>query len=186
MKKNNIGTTALGLFVLVLIGYFIFKFTEALFAFIGGLDASLKGAIFAGSTSLVVVAISYFANKSIEEKRSIEQTIRPEKMKLYTEFNRFMMSIFANKKVSKKPSDAEMTKFVLEASPKLLTFSSNDVIKKWGKLRVGLETKADEEKLFVVEDLLASIRRDLGHPKKGFEKGDILRLFVNDIDNYLK
>jgi hypothetical protein len=39
--------------------------------------------------------------------------------------------------------------------------------------------------MFLYEALIFSIRRDLGHRNKGLVTGDILALFVNDIDQHL-
>lgn len=39
--------------------------------------------------------------------------------------------------------------------------------------------------MFYFEDLMLEIRKDLGHKNKGFEKGDVLSLFINDIKNYV-
>ena len=40
--------------------------------------------------------------------------------------------------------------------------------------------------LFAYEDLLYAVRRDLGHGNRGLKRGDILALFVNDIEEHLK
>ena len=49
-----------------------------------------------------------------------------------------------------------------------------------------VQAKADpEEILFLTEKLLFAIRRDLGHKNKNLKKGDILSIFVNDIEKYL-
>lgn len=152
-----------------------------------GTNDAVRTAIIAGVPLVVVALISFFASKSLETKRAIEQAMRPKKLELYTEFNEFFMKIFANEKIAKKPSEKEMTRFFAQKTPELMTFASNSVIEKWGKLRIGLDGAAtNEEKMFLVEDLFSEIRADLGHGKRGFHKGDILRLFINDIDSYLK
>jgi len=35
------------------------------------------------------------------------------------------------------------------------------------------------------EDLLHAIRKELGHPNRGLARGDLLRLFITDIDSFL-
>ncbi|MCH7729499.1 MAG: hypothetical protein IH991_23940 [Planctomycetes bacterium] len=39
--------------------------------------------------------------------------------------------------------------------------------------------------MFIYEDLIRAIRRDLGHKNKDLTKGKLLSLFVNDIANYV-
>ena len=44
----------------------------------------------------------------------------------------------------------------------------------------------DANILFLYENLLMEIRKDLGHKNQGFKRGTLLGLFVNDIDKYLE
>ena len=39
--------------------------------------------------------------------------------------------------------------------------------------------------MFAMEEVYRAIRKDLGHDDNRLKKGDILGLFVNDIDKYL-
>jgi hypothetical protein len=43
----------------------------------------------------------------------------------------------------------------------------------------------DPTVLFAFEQMLFEIRRDLGHENNGLGAGDLLRLFINDVDDYL-
>lgn len=152
-----------------------------------GLDNSLQTGIVAAVPVVAVAFIGYFANKSLETKRSVEQAMRPRKLELYDEFITFLMRLFANEKVVERPDEMEMMHFFADQTPNLITFASNPVIEKWGKLRVGLSDEVpDVERMFLLEEMIKEIRVDLGHSKRGFHKGDILRLFINDIDDYLK
>ena len=40
--------------------------------------------------------------------------------------------------------------------------------------------------MFQTEKIFYAIRHDLGHKNKNLERGDILRLFINDIDEVLE
>jgi hypothetical protein len=176
---------------LILLGFIIFLLIFSsiqIFNWYGSLSEGLKTGIIATIPIISVAVLGYFANKSLETKRSVEQAMRPRKLELYDEFLKFIMRIFGNELAVKKPSDDEMMKFFATKTPELITFASNSVIEKWGKLRIGLsgEKTKNEQKMFMVEDLFRAIRLDLGHNRRGFHKGDILRLFINDIDDYLK
>jgi hypothetical protein len=39
--------------------------------------------------------------------------------------------------------------------------------------------------LFILEDIIFEIRKDMGQKKSGLNKGDILAFFVNDIKEHL-
>ena len=39
--------------------------------------------------------------------------------------------------------------------------------------------------MFIYEDLIRAVRKDLGHKNKDLTKGKLLSLFINDIANYV-
>jgi hypothetical protein len=47
------------------------------------------------------------------------------------------------------------------------------------------ESEGSPEVMLAFERLLYSIRRDLGHANKGLGRGDLLRTFINDVDEFL-
>ena len=77
----------------------------------------------------------------------------------------------------------DMTKF----SQKLTLWGSSTVIKKWIAFRTQSQATGGKptDNLFIMEDMLFEIRKDMGQKKKGLKKGNLLAFFVNDIDKYL-
>jgi len=77
-------------------------------------------------------------------------------------------------------------KFFANYTEKLTVWGSDGVVKAYRSLRMASFTDAaPAQSLFLYENLLMEIRRDLGHKNKGFQRGTLLGLFVNDIDQYL-
>ena len=154
---------------------------------LGGVFNSFSDQLKASTIQVVgivsVALLTYFANKSLERRRAIESSLREEKRKMYDEYIKFYFKVFSGEKVGDRPSEAEMMKFFVEKNPTIVTYASNSVIKEVGKMRLRLT--GNPESMFVVENVLIEMRKDLGHSSVGLEKGDILRLFINDIDNYL-
>ncbi|MFZ1258454.1 MAG: hypothetical protein WAQ25_03210 [Candidatus Saccharimonas sp.] len=187
-KLKNTLNLMLGLALIALLGWLLFTALIELYKWYNGLSESIQTGIITAIPIILVAIVGYFANQSLETKRSVEQAMRPRKLELYDDFLKFIMRIFGNEKVNKRPTDDDMMKFFVTKTPELMTFASNNVIEKWGKLRVSLsdENTKDEQKMFIVEDLFRAIRSDLGHSRRGSHKGDILRLFINDIDEHLK
>lgn len=178
----------LGFALIALLGWLLFTALIELYKWYNSLSESIQTGIITALPIILVAIVGYFANQSLETKRSVEQAMRPRKLELYDDFLKFIMRIFGNEKVNERPTDDDMMKFFVTKTPELMTFASNNVIEKWGKLRVSLsdENTKDEQKMFIVEDLFRAIRSDLGHSRRGSHKGDILRLFINDIDEHLK
>ena len=176
-----------GFAIIVGLGWAVVQSIIYLVGVVGGLNESLQTAMIAAVPIITVALISLYANKSLETKRAVEQAMRPRKLDMYENFDRFFMSIFTPENVQKSPTEKEITDFFVKKNPELLSFASNSVIKKWGKLRTNLgnDTLSNVDKMLLVEDLLKEIRVDLGHGKRGFKKGDILRIFINDVDRQL-
>lgn len=187
-KTKYIFNLLLGFLLLGIAGWLVVLGVNQFIGWYGSLGEGVQVGIIAAIPVVTVAIVGYFANKSLETRRSVEQAMRPKKLELYDEFTKFVMSIFGKEGIVKRPSDEEMVTFFVSKTPELMTFASNRVIEKWGKLRVGLSGSdiKDEEKMFMVEDFFREIRADLGHSKRGSHKGDILRLFINDIDQYIK
>lgn len=47
------------------------------------------------------------------------------------------------------------------------------------------ENKNPTDNLFILEDIIFEIRKDMGQKKSGLKQGDILAFFVNDIREYI-
>lgn len=72
----------------------------------------------------------------------------------------------------------------------LVVWGSDDLLLAWNRFRNSSIQAVHNEGpdfniLFEVENLLLAIRKDLGHANKGVNRGKILGLFINDIDDYL-
>lgn len=185
-KPNKALNLALGFILLVVFIWATFRvFSYAIHAY-GHLSNNTQVGVVSALAVISVAVIGYFANKSIETKKAVEQAVRPKKLELYQGFITFFLRVLGKDGVVKKPTDKEMQEFYVKSTPLLITFASSDVIKKWGKLRLSMAESEGQQSLFELEALIKNIRRDLGHSSRGFQKGDILRLFVNDIDDYLK
>ena len=77
-------------------------------------------------------------------------------------------------------------------SQQITLWGSNEVIQKWNKFR-NYSVKHDkdpslpsEDILFIIEDIIYAIRKDMGHKDKVLKRGELLSLFVNDIDDALE
>ena len=77
--------------------------------------------------------------------------------------------------------------FFADTTKDLVIWGSKDIVAAFGKFRTDI-AKLDQVNdpqfvLITVEDLLLAIRKDLGHKHPSFMRGDILRLYINDIDD---
>lgn len=68
----------------------------------------------------------------------------------------------------------------------LALWGSNKVVKKWLRYRkASLEDMNPENSLLLLEDIIYEIRKDVGQRKR-LGKGDMLSIFINDIEKIIK
>jgi hypothetical protein len=92
----------------------------------------------------------------------------------------------ANKLGEQPLSSQELMRFLTKMTEQMVIWGSDDVIKELRAFRMhSISGGAPMEVLFRYESLLLAIRRDLGHRNKGFKRGALLGLWVNDIARYI-
>ncbi|WP_430109287.1 hypothetical protein [Paenibacillus sp. B1-33] len=178
----------IALFIILLSFGILWYLISLLFSVFKGLQKEVAAALIAASATIVVSVLSVVVAKYYEKKRAIEQEHRNKKIPMYEEFVEFLFKILMNKKLEGEPlTEQEMLKFMSAFTQKLLVWGSDDVVLHWSKYRMmSINDKSDAmENMFQMEELLYAIRRDTGHKNKKHKKGDILKLFINDIDKYL-
>ncbi|MCB9436870.1 MAG: hypothetical protein H6673_07730 [Anaerolineales bacterium] len=172
----------------------IFLFIILGLVLLGSLEKEVAAAIGAAFVGVAGITIG----KSYERKLSIEQALREKKMPLFEEFTQAWMEFLlnytqqnksSNQKSSSKaqPSsmDSKAQEFIAEYTPKLIVWAPDEVILLWSRLRQ-LSTQGTQEasthNLFLLEELFLAMRKDVGHKNENFRRGDILRLFITDVD----
>jgi hypothetical protein len=142
--------------------------------------------IVAGVVTVLVSVFSVLWSKRVERQREIEQEQRQQKIPVYEEFIAFLFRILlADKLGEQKVTEQEMMKFVSGFAQKIMIWGSDDVLHRYAVFRrmgsaTGLET------VVAVESLLFAIRADVGHRNKNLKTGDLLSIFVNDIESFLE
>lgn len=173
--------------VSLLLGVYLFKQVWALFR---SLEPQLAASLLAASATVFVSVFSVLASKRIEQKKEIENQLREKKIPIYEEIIGFIFRItFAEKLGQEKPSDDEMMQFFTNTTKELVIWGSKDMVDAFGNFRSGLAANAERKDavktMSEIEDLLFAVRKDLGHSHKRKKRGDILRLFVTDVDEHL-
>lgn len=156
-----------------------------------GLQKETAAALIAASATILVSVFSVVGAKYYERKRVIEEELRQRKIPIYEEFIKFLFKIIGNEKLeSESLNEKDMEKFFIEFTQKLMIWGSDEVIEQWSKYRkVSIEHFENGDSnlndMFQLENILLAIRKDTGHKNKNLKKGDLLGLFVNDIEKYI-
>lgn len=90
-------------------------------------------------------------------------------------------------KKNEEYTESEMAQDMLSFSKQLSLWGSSRVIKKWLKFRMASQNSDFDpiENLFIMEDIIFDIRKDMGQKRNGLKRGDMLAFFINDIHDIL-
>lgn len=177
------------IFSLLLIAVFVYGFyawMREVWEIFSSVDPKLGAGMIAASATVIVSVITVVFSKRQEHKIDVQNQLRERKVPVYERIIEFIFLItFADKLGKKQPSEKEMIKFFANTTKDLVIWGSKDIVKAFGDFRDGLTKLPNNQDpafiLAVVEDLLFAIRKDLGHQHIGTKRGDILRLYINDL-----
>lgn len=183
---KNVLNTIFGLLIIGIGIYFLVKLIIKFFywirSFASNTEAVIVVALITGTLSLLGIVISNI----IEYKQNTKRYLYEKKEEAYSEFIEMVYKLQQIQKDG-KISEKEITKDLISFSQKLTLWGSDEVVRKWIEIRTSsLNSDSNSiNNLFVLEDIIFLIRKDLGQKNKGLKRGDILSFFINDIDNYL-
>ena len=196
MKKFlNFINLVFGLILIALIGWGIIALLRLYWQSVTSLEPNLASAIIAASATMIVAVLTVVIAKYYERKQEIENQQREKKIEIYEQFMEKwfdkLLEIAKNKDKNKDVlEDEEFVQFLSEFTRKLILWGSNGVVKKYSSFRQGSLTPAQDSSpytiLFNFEQVLLEIRKDIGHSNQTLKPGDLLALFINDIQKATK
>lgn len=184
--------TILGLIIfviLLIVGIIILKFIwESITEY-----STITVAIITGFVSIVVIIIQRIWEKKYNNEQEIREKKLPIYQKIINEFSYFFYNN-PNLKTEKEKENFQqkkidrLIKFITDNNGEIITWASDEVLKEWSLFRKYALASENQgmDLMFQTEKIFYAIRHDLGHKNKNLECGDILRLFINDIDDVLK
>lgn len=193
-KLSSIKDIIIGILMLAIIGYIIIwllglfmGYIESFVNRLSNMDAVVIVALITGSVSILGVVISSIVSKIIEYRQNIKRYLYEKKEEPYSEFIEMVYKIQENVKENKEYNDKEMLDDIFSFSKKLTLWGSSNVIRKWLAFRKISQEQNNNptDNLFILEEIIFEIRKDMGQKKSGLKQGDILAFFVNDIKDYL-
>jgi len=158
----------------------------------------------AGATVFVSVFSAVWARNS-EKAQTIEQQIREKKTPVYEKFIGVAFDIIWSSRnqptqeqndlsrgrqqgKAAKIKESNPVERLQELTPDLIIWGTDDVIAGWVEFRkAAANPNKDDpmEIMLVFEAFMSAIRKDLGHKDDLLKKGDLLKIFINDIDKHL-
>lgn len=172
----------------IFIKYILVDFIEKISKIVFTTDAVIIIAIM----SAVVSIFTLVYGKYIDNKQKTNRYLYGKREEPYSQFIGMVYNILQSKKIGKSYSEHDMLEDLFKFSQQITIWGSNEVIQKWNRFRnYSIKREKDptlpsENILFILEDIIYAIRKDMGHKDKVLKRGELLSLFVNDIDEALE
>lgn len=149
------------------------------------MDAVVIVALITGTVSIIGVIISSIVAKIIDYKKSRQEYLAKKREIPYGEFVEMIYKVQGNIKSEGSYTEKMMMDDLSKFSKQITLWGSSRVVNKWVKFREeGANPNAKSDNLFLMEDIMNEMRKDLGMKK--VKKGNLLAFFVNDIKSILK
>lgn len=173
------------LVVLALIVWGLYAGAKGLIGVITEAESSVAAAFIAAAVAVVGSVISLAVGKAYETRAAIRNDLRQKKTPVYEDIvHTFLYDVMFAKMLGREPlAQPQLMDFFARVTEKLTIWGSDDVLSVYGKFKTNAAGINDPtQSIFMFEDILLAIRKDLGHRNKGVGRKAILRLFVTDID----
>ena len=155
------------------------------------LPATVAAPTAIGSLTALVSLYSVLVATHRRRSANIEREHRNQRIPVYAHFYetifRFLM---ADNLGTDRPDEKDMAQFFVEFTQSVALWGSPELIRTWSQvMKIAREShdanEASIEMMLAWENLLFVMREDVGHSNKGMGPGDLLRMFVNDIDEHI-
>jgi hypothetical protein len=189
-RLKLVAQSVLALALLILLLYGLGRVTVALVRTFEGLNKQVAAALVAGFASVTVATVSVVGGRILERRAGREHALHEKKSAIYEDFIKGVFDIFDLGVPSERTEDetlTDMKEFFARITPHLIAWASDDVVVAWSRYRRSAAV-ADADQmanLFAFEGVLRAVRRDVGHQGRKVQTGDLLGLFVNDVDKFI-
>ena len=149
------------------------------------LDAVIIVALITGTISIIGIVLSSIVAKALEYRRTRREYLNKKREEPYGEFIDMIYKLQRNSKTGKSYTTEEMVEDMMSFSQKITLWGSPRVVNDWVKFKENaLKGKDPLDNLFLTEQIMNDMRKDLGLPKT--KKGNLLAFFVNDIKDAMR
>lgn len=152
-----------------------------------GVDPSVAAAIVAAVATGVLSVGTLVMQRRHERREALEREIRAKKVDVYIRLVNSWFDIFGlgedRSDDEDKAAQGRAISTMAKLTPELITWASDPVIKAWAIWRRGFIGHEPDPRLMMLgfEQVLFTIRKDLGHANKDLLVGDVLALWINDV-----
>jgi hypothetical protein len=185
-RARHILSLLLGFALLAAAGLGLYVIVRESVRVFTSLNSDIAVAIIAAAATIFVSVLSIVLGKVYEAKSLVQKEHRERKVPVYEDLMQFMFKVLMSSKTGESVSEKEMMDFMFNFNQRMMVWGSDEVLAAWVAWRRQAVNGSEPLGLmFRYEKLVFAIRQDLGHQNKKLGTGDILSLFINDIDQHL-
>lgn len=170
--------------IIALAGWGLWKAGSSVFQWATqGKSEAVTAIVLAGLASFGSV-LTLVLGKVYEWRGTIQNDLRQKKTPVYEDITKMLFGIVFHKilKGSEMPRE-NVLEFFATTTERITIWGSDEVLKAYTEFKT--QSPSDTmNTIYLFESLLLAIRKDLGHRNRGIGKGAILKLFVNNIEEY--
>jgi hypothetical protein len=178
-----------GLLLIASLVYGAFELIRIGLTAFAALDKTLAAAIIAASATVIVSVTTVVLGNVYASRIQVQKENRDRKIPVYEHLLTFFFRFMNSEKTGEVFDEVELVKFGQEFNRQFMVWGSDAVVSAYVKWRMYITRQTSppdpKESLFLLEDLIFAIRRDLGYKNNGLTAGDILAVFVNDVQSLL-
>ncbi|MFG1812092.1 hypothetical protein [Streptomyces sp. NPDC049040] len=135
-------------------------------------------------STIIVAVATLVVRRYVERRKAIQDEIRAGKIPVYSRLVGGLMATILNGNSENNADD--IVTLLREVTPDLVTWASDDVLVAWARFKREVQSATQSvDAVFEFEKLLLAIRRDYGHSGSKMTEGQLLALFINDVDEQL-
>lgn len=148
------------------------------------LDAAIVVALITGCVSIVTVVLGAIINNILTIRQSRNEYLRSHREAPYQKLIEIVYKIMEKSRRHQTYSNDEVFEDMTEFNKSLTLWGSAKAIRLWDKWRLASvgQTPTPEQLLLAMERVIIQLRLDMGQ-SCGIKQGDILKLFINDVDD---
>jgi hypothetical protein len=175
---------ALGFALLAVLVYGAYALISAAWKALNEANPQVSAAIAAAAATLIVAVVTVVGGKILERQAAVAKELRDKKSPVYEDLLKFMFRLLTANQQGNPVSPEEIVSALSDFTQRLMVWGSDLVVAAWVRFR---QSASSDPKLLLlsVENVIAAIRRDLGHKNANLVAGDLLSLFVFDANRII-
>jgi hypothetical protein len=187
-RLRHILSIIFGLLLLGGIGWLLYWGLTKFFSYVSAVPKELGAALIAGTATVIVATLTVVIGRYFERKKELDALYRDKKTEIYDEFlKRFFQLFHAESEKKPTPKTEDLVLFLRDFMRKLVLWSGPETIEVFVKWKDHLSKGTpDAQTIFLTEQFLLTLRKDLRHSNSGISRGFFAKLFLREGDLFLR